>query len=115
MRMTFDSLGLFKQLSQSSIATETIFGKDFVVVGYVHFKPYLEYFLEPKQIGTAINFRTKGWLRHIHAIRRGDHVQIHLDYGNPYKSKLLLSIHFVYDVVPYFFWHLIHFKKPYQF
>ena len=106
---------IFNKLKEKRLFSERIFGKDFVVINYNDFEPYKKYFSEPVEIGTATNFRSKGYFKHIHAIQRENKVQIHLDNANEYLFKPLFVIHFFLDVIPYFLWHLLKFKKPYKF
>ena len=105
---------IFNSLKVKSLKVKKIFRKEFMLIELNSFIPYKKYFSTGIKIGTKINYRSDRYIKHIHAIKYDDKIEIHFDYGNLYKFLPLGLIHFFYDVIPYFLWHLIKLKKPYS-
>lgn len=110
-----DSEILFEQLKQKKLWQSNFFSRDLVVIRKKDFDAYKEYFINSKNIlNNLSNYRSNHYFRHIHAIDFGEYVQIHMDNGNMSKFLLFAIPHFFFDMIPYFTYHLINFKKPYS-
>lgn len=105
---------VFLSLKNKSIDCSYFFGRALFVVRYDDFSEYREHFKKSTNIlNTKENFRTNNYLKHIHAVRTGNYIEFHYDYGNPDKHFLLILVHGVIDVIPYFFHSFYTGRKPY--
>ena len=105
---------IYNNLKERAIKLDHFFGRKLITVSYANFRIYEKYFVSSFNLfNTKENFRTVLGLKHIHAIKDGDLVEIHYDYGNTKKHIAFILIHFFVDVIPYFVWFFIKWKKPY--
>lgn len=105
---------IFKELKKKQININYFFNRELITIRFEDFKKYQKYFSKPIKIGNKDNFRTKDKFKHIHAVKSNNLVEIHFDYGNLYQNYLLSIPHLFLDVIPYFTWHIITWKKPYK-
>jgi hypothetical protein len=106
---------IYSALQSRALRHSSFFGRRLYIVKRSDFEAYGDFFSENKNLLNAKrNFRTNRRFKHIHAIQTGDLVEFHWDYGNLYASRAMAVPHFLFDVIPYFVWHLLTFKKPYS-
>lgn len=108
---------IFSELRYKKIGLNKFFDRELIKIKTKDFLEYKEYFLGPVNIiniSNQKNYRSNRFYKHIHAIVGKDVTEIHFDYGNIFKCSLLGLVHFLKDVIPYFLWHLIKWKKPYK-
>jgi hypothetical protein len=111
--MTVDNI--YNALEKKSIGITGFFGRKLITIADKDFYEYERYFVPTKNLfNRKINYRTKNMFKHIHAIRENGFVQLHYDYGNSSENIIMAIPHLFIDVIPYFLWHLLHLKKPYQ-
>ena len=77
--------------------------RDFLWVHRSDFNPVEKYFVGEFNIfhKRGESMRSRGYLRHIHAILQGDHVFIHRDTGNVARFLPLGIVHLFADVLPF--------------
>ncbi len=110
-----DVRGIYQELKKKSVGKPHFFGRKLFVVDSSIFDEYKKYFEETINIfNKKTNYRTPTTFRHIHAVKTGSLVEFHYDFGNLNKSFIMAIPHFFLDVIPYFLYHLITFKKPYE-
>jgi hypothetical protein len=107
--------GIYNELKNKSIKINIFFGRELITVSQSDFKFYEKYFESCFSLfNKKENFRTDSAFKHIHAIKDANLVEFHYDYGNFKKYPIFYLFHFFIDVLPYFIWHLIKLKKPYD-
>lgn len=107
---------IYKELQARAHHRAHFFGRKLLVIQYDEFQVFEEYFVRSRNIlNRHINFRTRHIFTHIHAIKKGNHVEFHIDYVNPDTSIVMATIHLFIDVIPYFSSRSIRQKKPYSF
>lgn len=90
-------------------------GRLFITVKKEDFEKYQDYFQRSTNwLNTKINYRSKHWFRHIHAIDKGEVVQFHVDNGNLSRNVLFALPHSVFDVIPFFLGCIFYRKKPFN-
>ena len=99
---------------KKSIRINYFFGRELILISGKTFKKQEKGFVRTSGINGKINYRTKRPFKHIHAFKSGRYVEAHYDYGNPNLCFILFPVHLIADVIPYFVWHLIKGKKPYD-
>lgn len=108
-------LQLKAELAKHKIREIRFIGRPFVSIKKEDFERYEEYFqISRNWLNTKINYRSKHWFRHIHAIDNGIEVQFHVDNGNISRNFLFAIPHSVFDVAPFFLGCLFHWKKPFN-
>lgn len=105
---------LHKLLKEGHIKNQVIYGKDFLIVPNSIFNVYADNFIGPLQLGSKKNYRSNHFIKHIHAVQGKEYTEVHYDHGNMYKNPILGLIHLFVDVIPYFWWMLVHRQKPYS-
>ena len=106
---------IYGELEKKSFHIANYFGRKLITIKQSDFEPYKKYFVVTKNLlNSKVNYRTRNKLKHIHAIQIDEFVQIHFDYGNPCENPVMAVPHLFVDVMPYFAWHLLTLKKPYQ-
>lgn len=97
---------IWNHLYSKRITATHPFDREYVWVDKCDFQEVGRYFFEEyNQLGKMENgksYRSGACFRHIHAIEREDCVFFHFDHGNPKKCPLLVIVHFIIDVAPYF-------------
>ncbi len=106
---------IYKFFKKRAIRINHFFGRELILVSMNDFKKQKHWF-EPSMgsFHRKKDLRTRRSLRHIHAVKDTNYVEVHYDYGNINLNPLNFVIHFIFDVVPYFFYHLVRWKKPYK-
>jgi hypothetical protein len=105
---------IYLRLQSKSIERSHFFGRALCVVTFEDFIEYKQYFKESTNIlNLKENFRTDNYFKHIHAVKTNDYIEFHYDYGNPDKHFLLVLVHGVIDVIPYFLHSFYSGRKPY--
>ncbi|TSD05309.1 MAG: hypothetical protein Greene07147_630 [Parcubacteria group bacterium Greene0714_7] len=106
---------VYRELKTRSIGASRIFHRELLIVDSTVFDEYEVHFVKVfHALNRKTNYRTPGTFRHIHAIKSGSLVEIHYDFGNLNKFFVMAVPHFFLDMVPYFLYHLITFRKPYS-
>jgi hypothetical protein len=107
---------LWGELVRTEITRSSFFRRPLVTISKSEFLQYREVFCPHRSVlNSLVNYRSVHWWRHIHAIDYGDVVSFHIDHGNPSVSVWLLVPHLIFDVIPYFSYCVIFWKKPYYF
>ncbi len=107
---------LWAVLTKHEVSRSSFFGRPLLIIHEKDFEQFKDYFLPQfALLNSYENYRSSGWWRHIHAIKRSDGVQIHVDHGNPNSHVFLNIPHGFLDVIPYFLWCLLTWQKPYSF
>ncbi len=87
---------------------------EFIVIPKNKFKEVQGLFEKHKNLFfKEVEYRSKHFLRHVHAIDFGDVVICHRDFVNHKKTKLIgLILHTILDFIPYIFMSFLKLKKP---
>lgn len=108
-------LQLKSELEKHKTREIRFIGRPFVSIKKEDFEQYEEYFqISRNWLNTKMNYRSKHWFRHIHAIDNGIEVQFHVDNGNISRNVLFALPHSLFDVMPFFLGCLLHWKKPFN-
>jgi len=104
-----------KFFKEKAIRIKNFFGRELILVYKRDFDKKKRLF-EPVSSFTnnLKNYRTRRFFKHLHAIEDGKYVELHYDYGNWNVNVLGFLIHLISDVIPYFAYHFITRKKPYN-
>lgn len=94
---------LWKYFCENKISHAKPFDRDLIWVTKESFLKVQHYFVtEFNIVHTGINFRSRGYLSHIHAVDQGDCVGVHKDFGNLARFFPLGLLHLFCDVIPYY-------------
>ena len=111
--MTTDEL--WRELKDHSVATKHVFGRPHILLPeeeftrFEHcFAPQLAFFSRYE------NLRSSEWWRHVHAVKYGKLVDVHIDHCNPNVSFWLNIPHGIIDVLPYLVWCLLTRHRPFR-
>jgi len=105
---------IFEFLKKRAIRINYFFGRGLVLISKIDFNKQKKWFEPSANLNGHKNYRTKRFFKHIHAIENRNYVEIHYDYGNFGMNLFLVFIHLIYDMIPYFTYHFIKWKKPYN-
>jgi hypothetical protein len=105
---------IYRFFRKKSIRINNFFGRELILVSERTFKKKQKLFERVSGINGEKNYRTRRLFKHIHAFKSGKYVEAHYDYGNPNLFFVLFIIHMIADVIPYFAWHILKGKKPYD-
>ena len=115
MKLTKTNQGhIYEFFRKKAIRIRHFFGRELILVSERTFNRQARWFERVSGINGIINYRTKMPFKHIHAFKSKKYVEAHYDYGNPNLFFMLFIVHLVFDVIPYFVWHFIKGKKPYD-
>ena len=103
---------IFNELEEKSIGKCHFFGRHVILVRSADFDRYRPYFIETANIlNDKENYRTREVSRHVHAMKSGDLVGLHMDYANLYRFSVMAVPHLFFDVIPYFLYFSVVEKK----
>lgn len=106
---------IYEFFKKRAIKINHFFGRELILISINDFKKQKRWFEQSSgSFHKKKDLRTRKSLKHIHAVKNTKYVEVHYDYGNTNKNPLTFIIHFIIDVIPYFFYHLIKGKKPYE-
>jgi len=100
---------IWQYVLDHGIETRRVMHK-FVKLTAEDFDTIAKYFDEVRHFSKKYdkNYRTPNLWRHLHATKKGNIYEVHKDFGNPNRKTLLTAVpHFLFDMVPYFFFRLI--------
>jgi hypothetical protein len=110
--MDIDVRELYKALCCRSKRRAGFFGRHIYFLAKDDFGVFEKYFTRSRNIlNRHVNLRSKHHFRHIHAIHIDGWISFHVDYANPDKNFGLALVHLCLDVIPYFLYCVVTFKR----
>lgn len=84
--------------------------KEFIFVKKEVFSEYKNFFTISKYtnfLNDWVNYKTREYFKHLHAVEYKNIVQIHIDTWNMDKNFLLLIFHIIFDILPHFVYNIL--------
>jgi hypothetical protein len=105
---------IFNFFKNKAIRTNYFFGRELILISKANFNRQKKWFVYSLSLNGHKNYRTQRFFKHIHAVEGKRYVEVHYDSGNSEMNIFLILIHLLFDVFPYFLYHFIKRKKPYN-